>query len=659
MVWDRHLPVLRQQWGEVVTRWRGPLRHAAARAALHGRPLTVRLVVLLLPPTLVAGTFGMLRLADARDEVDRLADAERYAAVSVLAVSAAVALEDERDLAARGVRAGRDKLGLAGAYAAADRAVADLTAAAGALPDDPVLRFGLDEVRGRLGGLAGLRRTAFTDAVPATEVVARYGALVLDVIDLGRTADSRMVLLAGDAAVAAPSLGVYDLLVAAGLASQRRAVGTAILARGVAARGERGRVGGLGLLVDLQTAAFRSVAGAPTLALFQAAGAEAAAADVDALAERLTGGAEVSLQRWIELTTLHLAKLRRVVRDGVDRAAAGATARREDRQADSRTSLVATAGVLLGTLVLAAAVGHGLVADLRRLRDRMRRIARWRLAPPPAAGTGPPQTGAGEIGELSRTFEDVYHEAVRVVGDQQARRTTTTGLARTLTRRTQDLVARQLELISELEQRELNPVHLNRLFELDHLATRARRYGDNLLVLTGDAPAWRWPQPAPLAEVVRAAGAAIEQYPRVEVADLPDVAIAGRAVVELVQILTELLDNGTRFSAPGSPVRVTAGLLADGWVRIEVRDLGPGLGSRSAAALNARLNRPELTGLGDEPTLGLHVVSALAARTGVAVHLVPIDRGCVATVAVPPGLIAAPAGEPVGAAHAAPLSASR
>jgi K+-sensing histidine kinase KdpD len=128
------------------------------------------------------------------------------------------------------------------------------------------------------------------------------------------------------------------------------------------------------------------------------------------------------------------------------------------------------------------------------------------------------------------------------------------------------------------------------------------------------------------------------------------VAVTGPAVVEVMQILTELVDNATRFSAPDSPVRVTAGLLPDGWVRIEVRDLGNGLGSRSAAVLNARLSHPAAADAGDEPALGLHVVGALAARTGVAVHLVPIDRGCVATVAIPPRLLTVvePAAEDAG-----------
>ena len=165
-------------------------------------------------------------------------------------------------------------------------------------------------------------------------------------------------------------------------------------------------------------------------------------------------------------------------------------------------------------------------------------------------------------------------------------------------------------------------------------------------MLTGGRPAWRWPRPASLTEVVQAAAAATEQYRRVEVSPLPETGIRAAVIVDLLQILAELIDNATRFSPPDTPVRITAGPLADGGVRIEVRDRGYGLGERTAADLNVRLSRPGPHGTGTEPTLGLHVVGALAVRTGVAVHLLPIEQGCVAAVVVPQRLLCPAATQP-------------
>ncbi|MEU8615248.1 ATP-binding protein, partial [Actinoplanes sp. NPDC048791] len=460
---------------------------------------------------------------------------------------------------------------------------------------------------------------------------------------------------------------VYDLLVAAGLNSQRRALGTALLSRGTEARGERAVLGGYGILVTMQPASFRSVAGPDTVALFQAAGVEAAAAEVEVFAERITAASEAGatvdlpVRQWTELTTLYLAKVRQVLRSAVDRALADITALRADRAAGTRTDLALVIAVLLGVILLAGLVGGGLTVELRRLRDRMCDVGEHRLprlvaslaetpverlqaVPVPAAPPVP--AGPDEIGQVARAFETVHRQAVRLATEQAEQRATTAGIARTLTRRTQELIGRQLNLITELEQRELDPDKLNRLFGLDHLATRIRRHGDSLLVLTGGRPAWRWPRPASLTEVVQAAAAATEQYRRVEISPLPQTGIRAAVIVDLLQILAELIDNATRFSAPDTPVRITAGPLADGSMRVEVRDQGYGLGERTAAELNARLSRPRPDRIGDEPTLGLHVAGTLAARTGVAVHLLPIEHGCVAAVVVPPRLLIPEAAEP-------------
>jgi signal transduction histidine kinase len=626
--------------------------------SLHGRPLILRLSIVVVLPTLVATALGLLRVTDAQARDEPLAQAERYAGVSRAAVQATVALEDERDTAARAIGVDRDRLGLNRAYAASDGALAALDVAVGRAGDQR-LSFTRDDLRTRLDGIDELRRIGFTSRLSATATVGRYSQIILDVIELGRTADGRAALLAGDTGVAADTAGLYDLLVATGLNSQRRALGTALLERGLAAGGERGALGGYAVLVELQTNSFRSVAGPATLDLFQVAGVDSASGDVDLLAQRIVaeeadGDLDTAVETWIQVTTIYLSKARQVIRTAIERSGAAVTALRVARADGTRRDMAIVIAVLVGAALLATGVGYGLAADLRRLRDRMRLIAEDRLPRAIAAAARPDGPGrpvssfppddaatrtADEIGEVARAFEGVHAEAVRLATAQTTLRLTTAGVSRTLTRRTQELIARQLHLITELEQRQVEPKALDRLFELDHLATRIRRHSDNLLALTGAGPGWRWPQPATLTEVVQAATAATEQYRRVEVTPLPEVDVVAAEIVDMIQILAELIDNAARFSPPDQPVRVTAGWLSDGGIRIEVRDCGYGLGSRAAAILNARLARPAIEELGDERTLGLHVVAVLAARTGVQVHLIPIERGCVATVAVPARLL--------------------
>jgi len=668
------------------------LGRAALVITLRGQPMARRLAVVVLLPTTVAASFGLLRVSDAQDAEQPLVEAQRYAMVSQAAVSAAEALEDERDGAAPAVATERDRPDLSGEYEKSDRGLVAVLAAVAEVRD-PSLAFAREGLLTRLKTLEELRLTAFSDSLSAVTTVNRYGRLILDIIELGRRADSRAMLLTGDPSVAGRTLGVFDLQLAAGLNSQRRALGTALLSRGTEAPGERVALGGYGILVNAQTASFRSVAGQDTVAMFQAAGVEAAGADVEVFAQRITAASDAGatvdlpLRQWTETTTLYLAKVRQVLRSAVNQALADITALRAVRAEETRTNLAVVIAVLLAAVLLAGFVGGGLTVELHRLRDRIRDVGEHRLPQLVAAlaqapvGRGSPSrsqralpvlppgamgSGRDEIGQVALAFENVHRQAVRLATAQAEQRATTAGIARTLTRRSQELIGRQLTLITEIEQRELDPDKLNRLFGLDHLATRIRRHGDSLLVLTGAPPAWHWPRSATVTEVVQAAAAATEQYRRVEISPLPDTGVHAAVIVDLLQILAELIDNATHFSPPDTPVRITAGSLADGGIRVEVRDQGYGLGERTAAELNARLSHPQPDGIADEPTLGLHVAGTLAARTGIAVHLHPFERGCVAVVAVPSRLLcpAAPPPDPARAGSPAeqppvPQGASR
>ena len=120
-----------------------------------------------------------------------------------------------------------------------------------------------------------------------------------------------------------------------------------------------------------------------------------------------------------------------------------------------------------------------------------------------------------------------------------------------LSRRSQALVERQLQLIEALESNEQDADQLSNLFQLDHLATRMRRNSENLLVLAGTDLAKRNMAPVPVVDVLRAAVSEVEQYQRVVVQAPPAASIAGRAGSDVVHLLAELLDNATRVLPAG------------------------------------------------------------------------------------------------------------
>ncbi|MET8245803.1 ATP-binding protein [Streptomyces sp. NPDC005202] len=192
-----------------------------------------------------------------------------------------------------------------------------------------------------------------------------------------------------------------------------------------------------------------------------------------------------------------------------------------------------------------------------------------------------------------------------------------------MARRLESLVHREIGLLDDLENEVENPDLLKGLFRVDHLATRIRRYAENLAVLGGAVSHRLWTQPVSMSDVMRSAAAEIEQYARVKLVPPVEGTVSGHAVVDVVHLLAELVENATVFSPPHTQVllraeHVTAGLA------IEVEDRGLGMTSAERNQMNSLLASPDGVALGEllkDGRIGLYVVSALARRHGIAVRL--------------------------------------
>ncbi|MGW6491935.1 ATP-binding protein [Streptomyces sp. NPDC055056] len=238
-----------------------------------------------------------------------------------------------------------------------------------------------------------------------------------------------------------------------------------------------------------------------------------------------------------------------------------------------------------------------------------------------------------EISRVADAMDNVVHAAVRLAVEQ--------AMFANLSRRSQGLIRRQLTLISGLESRESDPERLNSLFQIDYLAGRMRRNGENLLALAGEQPAPVWRYPTPLTDVLRAAVSEVEQYTRVELGpSIPPTQISGRAVNDLVALLTELVENATSYSPPDTTVRVAGNALPDGRLLIEIHDAGIGLSAEDLAEINAQLASPLTVDLSVSPRMGLFVVGRLSQRQGIRIQLRPSDSGgTTALIMLPVGAI--------------------
>ena len=309
------------------------------------------------------------------------------------------------------------------------------------------------------------------------------------------------------------------------------------------------------------------------------------------------------------------------------------------------TSGIALLGLLL-TILVTVLVGRSIIRRLGGLERSARTLAEDQLPDVIArlrrgekvdvAAEAPPlRTGGDEIGRVGQAFELVRQTAIRSAVEESKLRQGLNDVFRSLARRSQSLLHRQLTLLDQMERRATDPEALDDLFRLDHLTTRMRRHAEGLVILAGAPPGRSWSNPVRMVDVMRGAIAEVEDYARVSVATRSQAALAGFAVADVIHLLAELIENATTLSPPYTSVRVSGDTVANGFA-IEVEDRGLGMSPQRLAELNERLASPPEFNPSDSEQLGLFVVSQLAKRHGIRVTLKPSPYGGTAAIVLIP-----------------------
>ncbi len=340
----------------------------------------------------------------------------------------------------------------------------------------------------------------------------------------------------------------------------------------------------------------------------------------------------------------------------------GARFNAEEAKTSAERNLL-VGGLLMALLALAVAlIAYSSYRSIRRplltLTDRSREIADTEL---PAVVALLRQEGleaevpeivpieaetSDEIGGLVLAFNDMHRTAVELASEQAASRRTVAEMFVNLGRRNQKLLTRILTYLDSLEQEERDPEMLEKLFKVDHLATRMRRNAESLLVLAGARASRVFGEPVLIADVARSALAEVEGYERVHLDIRGEARVNGDVVADLAHLLAELMENALSFSPPTSPVVVIATTTPNGYY-MAVADQGIGMSSSEFEAANNQISQA-LT-LEETPSkfLGHHVVGRLAARHGIEVQLIEgLVTGVTARIMLPTSvLIADPADE--------------
>ena len=307
------------------------------------------------------------------------------------------------------------------------------------------------------------------------------------------------------------------------------------------------------------------------------------------------------------------------------------------------------AAVITGATLLARRSSKELTSQLLKLRDDSDDLARNQLPELMArlhrgervdTKTSMPELERSddEIGDVAEAFNTAQRAAVDEAVQQTELRHGVNRVFLNIAHRSQTLVHRQLRLLDKMEREQEDPEQLSQLFKLDHLATRSRRNAENLLILGGEAPGRTWHRPMPLIDVLRGAISESGDYTRVKRERIARVNLNGPAVADVIHLVAELVDNATMFSPPHTSVRLSSEDVPNG-VTVEIEDRGLGMSDGELASANSLLAEPpefDVMRLNEKMRLGMFVVSHLAHRHGIKVHLRASPYGGVQAIVLLP-----------------------
>jgi signal transduction histidine kinase len=635
------------------------------RFGLRNWKVSARLIALIVIPTIVAGVLAGLRVSSALANASTFGRIEQMGSLGDKLSVLTHALEGERDMTALYVASNGTSVGkpdLQKVEGTVDAAVRDVRTQAATIDDSyPALaRTQVRDILNRLNQLPGLRAQATQTKLPPEATVDKYSEFISDILNF----DDLIASSSSDADLAESARSLASLAQAKEDSSKERGyLAVALAAKRFqpgtyeefqAARSQRD--------TDLSEFQASATPAQAQLYLDTVAGTEVDRAELIRQQAIIAIGKspELSLdgtqypdaRQWFNDMTVRSDKMR-VVEDQLVHSILDKS---RDLQSQAQRSAALVGGLLLVVLLLVVAavvvVAQSLVRPLRRLRTGALDVAGNRLPDFVRRLREPDVEQVGfevepidvrstdEIGEVARAFDEVHREAVRLASNEALLRGNVNAMFVNLSRRSQSLIERQLRLIEDLEQSEQDSTRLDSLFKLDHLATRMRRNGENLLVLGGQEQARRWNKPVALVDIVRASLSEVEQYERITLRIQDDVSVTGRAVNDLVHLVAELVENSTSFSPEHTKVAVSGHLLSGGGAMLQISDSGVGMSPDELEEANWRLANPPTIDVSISRRMGLFVVGRLAQRHGIRVELrAALSGGLTAFVILAPNTI--------------------
>jgi signal transduction histidine kinase len=615
----------------------------------------------ILLPTLTALTLGLLRTSTELANADEFNRTVTQVDLSSTVEQLVHDIQGERDLVVSRVAAGRvgDRSAVAAQIDVVNRSMTRVRAASDAITNlDEAVRTRYDKVVAGLGTVEAIRQLAEQTLFPASDAQFVYDSIINSLLQLNR----EVTRVSDDRAISEQAAR-FDAIAGA---KEQLAIQNSILRAAALSNwfgpGQLARLRSAQAEFTAELTAFQEAADPATLSRYTNTVAGPEVDDRLRLLQNAINQGDagepvtINIQELDAAARITLNKMREVEQASLRDLRATAQRLAETAQTNVVRDALLIGVVLLLALVFMLVVARSLLKPLRVLRRHALNAAHSRLpatvqriladsnplkASEDAVDPVPVRT-TEEVGQVARAIDTLQGEAVRLATEHALLRDNINTIFVNLSRRNQNLVQRQLNLIDKLEQDEQDPDQLAHLFQLDHLATRMRRYCESLLVLSGTAQSRSINQLVSASDVVAAAQSEVEQYKRIEVTAAPEVSVHGRVVSDLMHLLAELLDNATQFSNPDTTVVVRMQVSRKRELVIQILDKGIGMTEEEITSANQRLASPPDLDVRVTKRMGLYVVARLAKRHNITVELrenEDIEEGLIARIAVPNQLI--------------------
>ena len=620
-------------------------RPSLATLAWRNWPVSWRLMAVVVIAVVLDGVLGGLRLAAAAESTAQFGRVTQLAVLGQQVTGLAHAMEDERDLTAGFIAAGRPAARMAAVqqdYATTDAMAKNVRSAAAGIGAafPPSTRDKVTAVLDRISDLGGLRSAALRTQLPSLPVITDYTESIADLFALNDeiaqgSADSTLadsVRTLGSLSRMAEDAAIQRALLYAALTEHQFEPGAlqALIAAQAAQASDLTSFRTSAPLSEQQV--FDNTVTGPSADQALLLEQHAIAAGNPQTAD-LGISAAAAPQQWYAAMSGTVSQMREVEAQVAGSVLAQSRALPHGPEQSALLTGILTGTILLLVLFATLVFARSLVQPLRRLRAGALDIATTSLPArvrklgdisDPSEHLGVQPIGVhstDEIGQVARAFDQVHAEAVRLAGNEAILRRNVSAMFVSLSRRSQSLIERLGQMMQSAGEHVQDPGRRSEFSAMEHLVIRMRRNSENLLVLAGYEAVRRWSGSNSLEDVVRAAVSEIEQHARVDVDIRPGIVVAGQAATDVEHLLVELVENAAKFSPRETRVQVSGYELTTGGVLVEISDTGVGISPERLAEMNRRLDDPPVADVSVSRHMGLFAVSHLAARHGVRVRL--------------------------------------